>query len=290
MNSNEMEEGKKPTNEKNGNLIEKKAPISLLKFNNANRSSIPKSFMSDPISNLNASTIFQNQMESVHTLQSIRLPITKSQPNINNPNPMTYKISSSGSAILNSVPTPRIPIQFQLAAAKTQHVEPKKSVGLKMNNIASILTSTPSGTNSTTVNHANRSLVYREPVSTKDTAPTKNIIGINTIRADTNFFINQPDCTYSSGIGIAQNTSATILKYGVSSTEPLLVPSIKLNSNESVNGTSFNLYRTNNTQLSQTSDGSIKNLKNNSFQDIQRAVSTEYSEEVNSTKYHSLSF
>lgn len=82
-------------------------------------------------------------------------------------------------------PPPLIPLQFQTYARKnTQSLEIKsgqklfvrKSIQTATNTNISLLMATPSATNSLTVNnsHANRSLVYRKPVTTKDTAPSNN--------------------------------------------------------------------------------------------------------------------
>lgn len=82
-------------------------------------------------------------------------------------------------------PPPLIPLQFQTIAGKSsESLEIKsghkllirKSVQTATNTNISLVTSAPSAMNSLTVNnsHANRTLVYRKPVTTKDTAPSNN--------------------------------------------------------------------------------------------------------------------
>lgn len=281
-----MGQGKKPSIERNSNYVGKKAQISLLKYNNTNRSSILSNCIQKAMPNSSTSSMFQTQNESVYTLQPIRTPTIESQPIINS-SMICNKTLPPGKSLLKVLsPSPKIPIQFQLATAKLakiQHTKSQKSVELDELNtkkIASILTPTPSGTNLTTVNHANRSLVYPEPVSTKGIAPTKNITEISTIDIDTKFLI-RPNFLYSSRSGIAHHSSPEIFKFRVPINESLLKPISKSNFNESVNFASFNPSRTNKTHSDQTFDASITHLDNDIHRNDQQALGTEYFEQVN---------
>lgn len=288
MSSNEMRQGKKPTTEINGYFMAINAPTSLLKSNNMIRSSVSRYSMSGSIPNPKSSTMFQNGFETC-TLQSINRPATKSQQIFNSSNPManTKMFRPSGSSILKKQPQ-KISNQVQLIAhpisSDLKYKKSQKSVELDEKIIVSFPSATPSGTNSTTVNHTNSSLVYLKPVSTIGTAPTKNIIEINnTSDFAKNFLIKQTDSIYSSSIGAAQNSSAASTGFEVSSIIPLLLPAKVSNFNEFVNGTSNNSSNASKTHLKQTFVASNRNPEHDIYRDV---VQHEYSNQVNNHRYH----
>lgn len=103
----------------------------------------------------------------------------------------------------------------------------------------------PSGANSSTVTHANRSLVYRKPVTTKDTAPIKNSNELNIIDLTENSSTcdekinNSPDDSNKSIVVVQSEECVTS---GDSLLAAIGEPFSK-NSNELVIGTSFQLPR-----------------------------------------------
>lgn len=255
-------------------------------INNINSSSNSINFMPEgPESMLNSNTLkmFKEQNESAHFVHTTSTPTTKNQPVISCSAPMRLtKVVPPGISLLRCrPPSPKILKQFmapkQVVATNSPYKKLPNSV---THSIASILTTAPSGTNlATAVNHANRPSVYRKPVSTKGTAPTKNINEINTSGFATNFLIDPPNSIRSSTIGIAQNSSVTITKFGLPPIESALVPAVHSSSNESVNGASLDLTRENKTLDSEQSfDGFTTTWRNDKHQ---QALRTEYSEQVN---------
>lgn len=128
-------------------------------------------------------------------------------------------------------PPPKIPIQFQAApkisvATQISHQtfrEHRKAVENDTNPICSVRVAAPSATDLLTINHANRSLVYREPVSTKDTAPTKNS------NNPSNFIPLVPELSriYSQKPSTIQQTATTTDKIRVTfGTDTVLGPAI----------------------------------------------------------------
>lgn len=273
MTSIEMEQGTKPSKMINGNADgenERNQKLDSLKGNFMSWSSIS--------TNNNMDESMAKSKPSIMLQPMNRL--TGISPEIFNSSSSTsYKNISFYRPILSipKAPSPKIPIQFQLTAAKLNYINSQKSVAFDMKKIDSFPTVVTSGTNSTSVSLTNRSLVYSESVSTKGTAPTKNIIGINTSDFVTNPPNNPKDSIHSSGIDIAPNLSATLPKFEVLSPHSLLLPATQVNLNESVNDTSTKLSHTNRTLLDQSSDGSVLNLETNIHQNSQN----HYSEQVN---------
>lgn len=269
-----MEQRKKPTAEINGQFVGNNQSISSLNINNMNPMSNSRNFMAESISNSKSSTIFGNEFESVCTFQSINRPATKSFQIFK---PMSNtRIFSPGSSILRKKPTSTILSPFQLTAypisSEFNDTKSQKSVAFDTKRIDSFPIAAPPGINSTTINYTNSTLVNSEPVSTEDTAPTKNIIEINTSDFTTNF---SKHSIHSALIGTAQNSSATISKFEIPSINSIpLLPVIQSSSNGSVNDMSINLSHTNKTHLEQTFDASNSNPKN---QDCQH----KYSKQVN---------
>lgn len=102
-------------------------------------------------------------------------------------------------------PAPKIPLQFQIQAQKNASFD-KIKVGqslLKKHVVGAAdigkpksypqATVAPSGTDSTTDNHANRSLVHEKPVSTNDTALWDNFDNIEIETIDWNTFNSDND-------------------------------------------------------------------------------------------------
>lgn len=117
-------------------------------------------------------------------------------------------------------PPPMIPMQFKKILPKKsrklngQHTLLRKSVNGNTDTSAtvSLMVATPSGANLSTVTHANRSVVYRKPVTTKGTAPNEsneqNIVNLteNNNSSNDNHINNlqiindQPDITVNSAV------------------------------------------------------------------------------------------
>lgn len=160
------------------------AKLKLGYFNEHNQIII----LEDPIHEKSSANIIQSQAKAFE--QAKRMGINMGNQSVERTfkerNPRTYSANpvyvSPGESLLRPMmPPPVISPQFKIK-------KPRKSVhGIragesllqkavetecKPNFLQS--TATPSGTISTTDNHANRSLVYRKPVSTKDTAPCEN--------------------------------------------------------------------------------------------------------------------
>lgn len=96
----------------------------------------------------------------------------------------TRTIQSSKSILKTIHPPPLIPLQFQTMKKKfQQQIHPqsllRKAVENDTDKTVSLMLPAPSGVNSSTVtHHANRSLFYRKPVTTKDTATNGNEFNI----------------------------------------------------------------------------------------------------------------
>lgn len=96
----------------------------------------------------------------------------------------TRTLQSSKSILKPNYPPPLIPLKFQTILKKVQQKNPQESLLRKaVENVTdktvSLMLTAPSGVNSTTVtHHANRSLFYRKPVTTKDTALNGNEFNI----------------------------------------------------------------------------------------------------------------
>lgn len=273
MTSDEMEHGTKPskiTNENSIEEIERNHKFDVLKDNNLSCSSISTTDMNKSMENTKPSIILQ-------TIDS--RSIVKNQEIFNSSSSTPYNNIPIYRPVLSipEAPLPKIPIQFQLTAAKLNYIKSQKSVAFDTKKIDSFPTVVTSGTNSTTVNHTNRSLVYSESVSTKGTAPTKNTIGINTSDFVTNSLNNPKDSIYSTGIDIARNSSAKISGFKVLSPHSLLLPATQSSRNASMNSTGTKLSHTNQTLLEQSSDGSVLNLETN----IHRNLQSDYSLQVN---------
>lgn len=223
----------------------------------------------------------KNSIPPTTMLQSINSSTTSNQEIFNCSNSMPINKTIFPPEFPSSkVPSPKIPIQFRLTAAKLNYIKSQKSVALEIQRIDPLPTATTSGIDSTTVNHTNRSLVYSEPVSTKGTVPTKNTIETkNTSEFTTNPAINPKNSIYSSRIGNAQNSSATTSKSSVpTQINSLLLPIITYrNSNEPVNGASIFVSHANRAHLEQTFDVSISNGEAS----IHRDTQNNYSEQVN---------
>lgn len=261
-----MEQRKKLITEENGDSIGKNDTTSLLKGNITNGTLISRNFMADK-----SMTNSNSNSNSLTMLQLIN--------RFNSSNSMNNQKKIPPDFPIPKIPSPKIPIQFRLASAKLNYIKLGKSVALDVKKIPdSVSTVTTSATDFTTVNHTNRSLVYSESVSTKGTAPTKNIIEINTSDFATNLSNNPNNSIYSPRIGVANNSSALVSKFGVPYTYSFLVPATHSNSNESVNGTGIDSIHTNHTHhLEQTSDVPISNLESSIHRDLQN----QYSEQVN---------
>lgn len=194
------------------------------------------------------------------TLQELHMELVAMQSKSNNP--VNGSTLAPGTSLLrpeyrNMMPSPQIPKQFQ------------KSVdALNAKKIAPILATTPSGCNSATVNHANRSVVYPEPVSTIRTAPTKNFITKSTSDIDTNQLA--PSHSEYSAPAAQYSSIKTIKLDGSSVTISLLKPKINLNPNESVNVASIDPTQTNQAHLEQT------NLDNDIHRNGEQYIISEY--------------
>lgn len=107
----------------------------------------------------------------------------------------------TGKSLLKPMsPAPQIPIQFQIQAQKNLSYDKIKVGESLLKNVVVVgaaenigkpkcvpqVTVAPSGTDSTTDNHANRSLVHEKPVSTNDTASWDNIDNIEIETIDWN--------------------------------------------------------------------------------------------------------
>lgn len=270
MSSNEMGQGKKPSIQRNGNQIGQIIERSSVHNSYMNHSSISSNRITESMSDSTAPTLYQRYREPVHILQSLIIPSRKDRPNINHANRATSSFPPGTSLLkpLKPLPEPQIPTQFQ------------KSNALYAMKITSIHT-TPSGIDSATVKHANRSLVYPQAVSTKDTAPTKNTIEIKTSDTDCSIRLNAI-CSST----ITNYSSVETSQFKVPSTPNLLKPITKSNFGESVSGTSFNSPHTNQTHLdSIIIDAPIASQDKDIYGNFQRSVSTKLLYKVN-TKCH----
>lgn len=191
-------------------------------------------------------------------------------------------------------PPPVIPIQFQALAQKRANalqthqnmkLMQQKAVGNETKTTVS--TAAPSAIDLATVNHSNRSLVYREPVSTKHTAPAKNFNEIKTI--------DLTECTSFDQQNTIQSSTATDVRYlangkvCIASNKSLLttnhsVKSYGKNANESHTATSFQLSRVHKQLLQQKHDAVTATLGNDHFSHIEKLVSQQYNEWVSKKK------
>lgn len=256
------------------NSMAKSEPISLLKKNVMNRSLISRNSVAEMMTNSKPSTMLQSYNRSATTNNQNIFMNSSSVSNVDRFVPSTIPS-------VPKIPSPKIPMQFQLAAAKLNYIKSPKSVAFDMKRNDTVPIVTTSGTNSTTVIHTNRSLVYSEPVSTKGTAPTKNIIEIDSSRFGATSFLNNPnDSTFSSRFGIAQNITTKAPEFRAKSTYTSLLPGITSNSvNESVKGTGNSLSHTNQAHLEKKFDVSIPNQ--NLDTNIYRNIQNKHSEQVN---------
>lgn len=166
-------------------------------------------------------------------------------------------------------PAQIIPRQFQTEefgrkiASMTQ-----KTVERNTTTTDSTSSATPSGAKLSTVNHGNRSLVYREPVSTKDTAPSKicNQIGLIDLAKSISCENFQ---SISSAIGRdVDHCNSTNEKICVLSADLVSVPkfnSCALGSKQTVKGSILHLSKANKPVLQQKDNITTEILSNNQY-------------------------
>lgn len=187
MNSNKMQE----VCLNNGKItILKIGQQSLLKKNFANTRIISNNnSIQKEISNKNPATEFVQNPSEMQTLASVNF--SANQSNDKTYNAIKYSHAVQSNAVETIIrPVQVMPIAFQTAEQNntitlqmqyTSSIDQKAVGNYTKTSAVSIASAAPSGTKLPTVNHTNRSLVYRvEPVST-NTAPITSFNEINLI-------------------------------------------------------------------------------------------------------------
>lgn len=218
------------------------ATVSLLKKEPMKSVVRSDNIILEPISSSNALIGHANKIEQVHGLTAISRFANQSIDKDHNSMAYSRVVPIITKLDTGNLPKNQLPIQMR-------HVELLQQNSVENDTKANVLMATPttpSVADLTTVNHANRSLVYGKSVSTKCTAPIRSSNEIKIINLPWSKSSCQRNFINSTTDGSEGNAIASKNTVGLISIEPIRAPLVEpqtTNPNEPVSNTTFILSR-----------------------------------------------